>query len=169
MSIFFGHSPALAPCLVTLGLGPLARGQLPASAELEWARGLPVLRELQLAVAGLVYTSDSDFPLVAFAWPSRHGPPTREGVVRICGWPPGSPAVERTVVDFFATAATPQPWQSPGERATARRFQTLVHVLETRLHGARVFLFGTIEIDACIVGVTSSGDWAGVITHLVQT
>jgi hypothetical protein len=90
-------------------------------------------------------------------------------VARLAGWPPGSPVVEQTVADFFATAATPQSWQSAAEQATARRFRTLVQLLEQRLQGARAFRFGTIEIDVYVVGTSSTGDWAGVSTHLVQT
>jgi hypothetical protein len=44
-----------------------------------------------------------------------------------------------------------------------------VQVLQTRLRDTRVFLFGTIELDAFVVGVSDGGDWVGVATHLVQT
>jgi hypothetical protein len=128
-----------------------------------------VVRELQHAAAGLVWVSETDFPLDVFVWAAKRGVPTAERVARLAGWPPGSPVVEQTVAEFFATAATPRSWQSAPERATALRFQTLAHLLERRLVAARVFRFGAIEIDAYVVGVTSRGDWAGVSTHLVHT
>jgi hypothetical protein len=169
MPIWFGRAPMLAPCLLALGLAPAGRGPLALPADLARARSQPVVRELQHAAAGLVFISEADFPVEVVAWPSKHGVPTAERVARLAGWPPGSPVVEQSVADFFATADTPQPWQSAPERAIAARFQTLVHVLQARLTSARVFRFGEIEIDAYVVGVTASGDWAGVFTHLVQT
>jgi hypothetical protein len=169
MPLSLGRAPVLAPCLLALGLMPAGRGPLALPADLARARGQPVVRELQHAAAGLVFVSEADFPVEVLAWPSKHGVPTADRVARLAGWPPGSPVVEQTVADFFATAVTPQPWQSAAEKGAAGRFQTLVHVLQARLSATRVFRFGSIEIEAYVVGVTSSGDWAGVFTHLVQT
>jgi hypothetical protein len=150
-------------------LGLLARADChPAPGLSAQARARPVIRELERAAAGLLYVSEADFPLGIVHFPARRGPPSAAAVAHAIGRPP-APVAEQTLEEFFATATTARPWHSPAEQESVRRFRALVQILRTQLRDTRVFRFGALDIDAYVVGVTSSGDWAGLCTHVVQT
>jgi hypothetical protein len=132
------------------------------------ARSRPVIRELERAAAGLLYVSEADFPLEVVHFPAGRGPPTAAGFARATRHP-HVPCTEQSLEAFFATAVTPQSWHGPAEQESVRRFRALVQILQSHLRAPRVFRFGTLDIDAYVVGITSAGDWAGLHTHLVQT
>jgi hypothetical protein len=133
------------------------------------ARKPRVVRQLERAAAGLWFTSEADYPLQVVYFPGPLGTPTAAGVASLTGHSLEEPLVEQTLEEFFATATTPQPWHSPEQQETVRRYQELVRMLTTRLRDVHVFRFGALDIDAYVVGVTSAGAWVGVSTHLVQT
>jgi hypothetical protein len=132
------------------------------------ARSRPVIRELERAAAGLFYVSEADFPFEVVHFPAGRGPPTAAGLARATGRA-HAPCIEQSLEAFFATAVTPQPWHGAAEQESVRRFRALVGILQSQLRAPRVFRFGTLDIDAYVVGTTSAGDWAGLRTHLVQT
>jgi hypothetical protein len=141
---------------------------MPPPHPLAQARARAVVRELERAAAGLFYVSEADFPLEVVHFPAGRGPPGAAAVARATGHA-RAPCTEQTVEAFFATAVTPRPWHGPTDGEAVRRFRALVRVLQTQLRDTRVFRFGTLDIDAYVLGVTSAGDWAGLRTHLVQT
>ena len=74
-----------------------------------------------------------------------------------------------SVDEFFAIATQEEDWHDEEERETVKWFQNLVSVLKQNLSHLQVFRVGNINIDAYIVGVTPSGDWAGLSAKLVET
>jgi hypothetical protein len=149
--------------LVRDGCHPGGPRGLPAQ-----ARSRAVVRELERAAAGLLYMSEADFPLEVIHFPAGRGPPSAAAVARATGHLAGT-AAEQTLESFFAIAINAQPWHTPVEQESVRRFRALLQILRSQLRHARVFRFGALDIDAYVVGVTSAGDWAGLCTHLVQT
>ena len=80
-----------------------------------------------------------------------------------------APVELRTVDDFFAIATKEEDWHDEEERETVQQFQNLVSVLKHNLSQLQVYRIGSTNIDAYIVGVAQSGDWAGLSTKLVET
>jgi len=66
-----------------------------------------------------------------------------------------------------ARLKTSHAFHSPMMDPAVEPFTNLVR--QVQLRAPRVFRFGTLDIDAYVVGTTSAGDWAGLRTHLVQT
>jgi hypothetical protein len=164
------------PCPIRLLVPVIVLGWSPAQAQeagnlsgAARARARAVVRELERAAAGLTYVTEADFPVRVLHFPTRRGTPSAETVARAAGLAPGRRFAVTSVRELFRTSATAQPWHSPAEQESVRRFQVLVRLLETQLREVRVFRFGELEIDAYVVGVTSAGDWAGVAMRLVQT
>jgi hypothetical protein len=71
--------------------------------------------------------------------------------------------------EFFETAIVHQDWHDEEDRRTVERFQALVNLLKTSLIDAKVYLFGQTEVIAYMVGLTPSGNTAGLRTNLVET
>ena len=128
----------------------------------------PIENTLSQAAQGLVFTSETDAPLVPFFWPGEFEAPTAEIVARQANLPSDSAIEQRTVREFFEPVATEQDWQNEEERAMARRFQALVALLEHRLEAPTVFCAGEAAVDVYIVGL-GPGGLAGLRTKVVET
>jgi hypothetical protein len=119
----------------------------------------PALRDLQAAVKGLLFPSESDAPLVPFTWPGAAGPPT-EAAVRASIKVSTATPIERFTIDELIETI-------PNESRGA--FQPLLTALRQNLTGIAVFKVGEITIDVYIVGRTLDGRYAGVRTQVVET
>lgn len=128
----------------------------------------PVVRELEEAVKGLLFLSESDYPLEVLYWTKRKTPPTAVAVAELTGHA-GEPVQEVPLAQFFRGATAVQPGASAADVETAARYQRLVALLRRKLTNIRVFRFGTIQIHSYVVGVTSGGAWAGVATIQIET
>jgi hypothetical protein len=76
---------------------------------------------------------------------------------------------ERTIADFFRVAAGEQEWKGEEELALAKRYQSLVRLLEENLKDVRVYRVGAINIGVYVVGRSDEGNWLGVSTRVVET
>ncbi|MDY3556058.1 nuclease A inhibitor family protein [Gemmata sp. JC717] len=119
----------------------------------------PVLKELRSAAKGLLFPSETDAPLEAFAWPGGDGPPD-EAAVRANAKVDAEVPVERLTLAEL-TRTIPDEGRGP--------FLPLFAVLAHHLSGAAVFKVGETEIDVYIVGRTTDGRYAGVKTKVVET
>jgi len=70
---------------------------------------------------------------------------------------------------FFARATQEEYWHDEEELEMVQRFQTRVSILKQNLSQLQVYRMGNINIDAYIVGMTTSGDGTGLSTKLVET
>jgi len=68
-----------------------------------------------------------------------------------------------------AIATQEEDWHDEEERKTVQRFQNLVSVLKQNLSQLQVYQVDNTNINAYIVGVAPSGEWAGLSTKLVET
>jgi hypothetical protein len=125
-------------------------------------------KELEEATRGLLFMSESDYPFAVVRW--RGVEELSPGYLReIAGRDTAAPVDERTIEDFFRVAAGEQEWKGAAELAQAKRYQTLVRLLEENLEGVKVYRVGARNIDVYVVGQSGEGNWLGVSTRAVET
>ena len=143
----------------TTGVGG-AGGQTWTSA---CAAGLVV--ELAPVIAGLLYTSESDYPFENWsANDSGSGAITPAHLLELLALPPGTQTETRTVDEFFAW-----PLQGPD----AAKYQQLHDVLTLRLTDLVVIRIfdpaNQAEVHVYVVGRTGCAEIAGVRTIAIET
>lgn len=124
------------------------------------AKTNPVLTELQAAAKGLLFPSETDAPLEAFAWPATGTGPPDEAALRAAAKVDKKIAIERVTLPELARTI---PSESRGD------FAPLFAVLAHHLSGTAVFKVGSVNMDVYIVGRTADGQFAGVKTKVVET
>lgn len=127
-----------------------------------------ITTQLSSAAQGLLFLSESDAPFEVVHW-SAQGELTPTKLLQLTEHPPDAPVELRTVDEFFEVATAEEDWHDEDERETVQRFQNLVSILKQNLSQLQVYRVGDRSIDAYIVGVTPSGEWAGLATKLVET
>jgi hypothetical protein len=125
-----------------------------------------LFEELKEATRGLLLMSESDFPLEPFRWAAE---PTPEFLRGLTGDEASAPVEEQSVAEVFRAAASEPDWKGEAELASARKFQTLLRLLEENLTGLKAFRVGAINMPVYVVGRGPSGDWLGVSTRVVET
>ena len=123
------------------------------------------------AVAGLVYTSESDRPIEWFtlAGGADGWPYSVDEFARRIGATAGSPREETTLDRMFEAhieAVDPADTRAVEIRP---RYEALKSLLLSRLRAIRVFRVRSVEIDVYAVGDDGSGNLAGVHTVAVET
>ncbi|MBD2564540.1 MULTISPECIES: nuclease A inhibitor family protein [Nostoc] len=127
-----------------------------------------ILEQLKRASDGLLFMSESEYPFEVLLW-SNIAPATPEKVLKLTNHPQDTPVQVEEVDDFFSVATTAEDWHEEEEKATVKRFQTLVQTLEENLSNLQVYRLGKIEIDVYVIGQTPSGDSIGLSTKVVET
>jgi len=129
-----------------------------------------LIRELEAAVAGLLFVSERDAP---FAIVDAPGMPfaalDNEQARKLAGRPAMEPVETVSVVYFFRNAVLDQNWYGPAEKAAAQRYRELVSWIESALPDARVFRIGARRIAVLIVGTGPGGGTLGLSTTVVET
>lgn len=138
---------------------------------------------LQQAVDGLLFPSESDFPLEPFVWPRQQvvGAETQMPAASLPFTPTqllafkkyalNTPVQTVEATDFFEPVTTGFDENDPEQAQSAPRFARLLHLLQTldRLSVFRVGQ-GRRRIDVFVVGVSAgNGDFAGVFTTVIET
>lgn len=127
------------------------------------------LSALTQAADGLSYTSESDAPWSAFAWPAAVGDPTPNGVRKQGRHNARVPIREQPVEEFFAPLVKDQDWYGDEEKATAAKYRALWDMVKQRLTNPKVVRVGKVNVTVYVVGVVAEGGWAGVKTKAVET
>jgi len=126
-----------------------------------------LIEELREATRGLMFMSESDYPLEVFKWDVAE--PTPEFLRGVAGQESDAPVETKKAAEFFRVAASEAEWKGAEELAAARRFQSLLRLLEQNLTDLKVFRVGTINIPVYVAGRGTSGAWLGVSTRVVET
>jgi hypothetical protein len=132
----------------------------------------PTLRQrLEEAVAGLVYSSESDRPFEFFflAAEGDAEPLTVGGFARRLGVPAGTRTEERTLDNFLARHTHRSDGYDERAQAIRPRYERLQKLLEASLRDVRVFRVGSIEVACYAVGRDERGNIAGLRTVAVET
>lgn len=127
-----------------------------------------VLQELEQATAGLLFMSESDYPFQLIHW---------KGITEVTpqylrgrtGHAADALVEVRSLDDFFQVAASEPEWKGPAEIETARRYQALVRLLKENLNDVKVYRVGEISIQVYVIGRSSTGNWMGISTQIVET
>jgi len=127
-----------------------------------------ILAEIGRAAEGLLFMSESDYPLGPVRLEGEAGP--GEGRLRELAGAPAEARVEVVTPEhFFRAAAAEQSWKGEAELASARRFQNLLRILKAELSDLRVYRVGEIDIAVYVLGRSPSGNWLGLSTRVVET
>ena len=129
------------------------------------------MRKVKRLTAGLQFQSESDYPVEPLMIPANDKPSlSAEEIVEAKKKSADGGAVRELDFDqFFSAATEEQDWHSPEEREVVKRFQTLVKTLKENLSDIKVYRVGETEADVYVVGRTTTGDFAGVSTRVVET
>lgn len=122
--------------------------------------------ELRETTHGLKFMSESDFPFEVVRWELV---PTPEFFRGLTGHDASAPVEEQSVAEFFSAATSEADWKGEAEIATARRFRSLLRLLEENLTDVKAFRVGTINMPVYVIGRGPSGGWLGVSTRVVET
>lgn len=125
--------------------------------------------DLQQAIQGLLYTSETDAPFEIIHWPDGTTGLDAKRVLQLSGHKPKDPVRITSMDDFFKPLTDFQAWFGKEEKETAQKFRKLRDVIEKNLNDTKVFRAGKIQIDIFIVGKSAQGDWTGVKTRAVET
>ncbi|MDZ8068991.1 MAG: nuclease A inhibitor family protein [Nostoc sp. DedQUE08] len=128
-----------------------------------------ILDQLRTAADGLLMMSESEYPFEVFLWSGITPPVTPEKVVQQTNHPQDTPIKIVGVDDFFQVATTEEDWHEEEEKATVKRFKTLVQELKKNLTNLQVYRLGNKEIDVYVVGQTPAVNLAGISTKVVET
>ena len=126
-----------------------------------------LLRELKRLTKGLMFQSESDYPVEPFMLEAGRGAATAAEVV--ASLKPDAEARAADFDSFFAAATEEQDWHDAEARARVKKFRALVKSLKENLADIQVFKAGDAESDVYVVGKTASGNFAGVKTKVVET
>jgi hypothetical protein len=126
-----------------------------------------LMNELREAARGLTFMSESDYPFEVFEW----GPaePTQDFIRKLSGQDHTAQVETQSAADFFRAAVAEPEWKGAQDLALARRFKSLLRLLESNLSDLKVFRVGTINMPVYVAGRAPSGTWLGVSTRVVET
>jgi hypothetical protein len=94
---------------------------------------------------------------------------TEDKLLQQTGYGKDTPIEIAAVDDVFQVATTAEAWHSEEEKEAVNQYQRLVDTLKNYLRDIKVYRLGNVEIDVYIVGITPSGNLAGVTTKVVET
>lgn len=144
--------------------------------------------ELEKAAAGLLFTSESDYPFRFFTLPAVSNT-TRAALTAIellgcfglsqelmneLSVPVDAVIEERTFAGFFPTLddlarMNGTNRDDPETVLESKRWRKLESVLRRRLHHVTVLRIGRVEIRCYIAGRDENGDIAGLVTTAIET
>lgn len=130
-----------------------------------------ILDKMTAAADELLFPSESDEPFEAFSWDlPTENPLNPAQILAYLELPPDTEVTQKTLDNFFRVATTPQEWHSEEDLDIVEKFQELALTMRKNINKIQVFLVGTIEIDAYIVGLTLNKlNWAGLKTKVIET
>lgn len=126
-----------------------------------------LFREIEAACDGLIYLSETDALVSAFA--SKMEAPDREKFLRQMGVAEDQRVEEASFSGLFARVTSIREWYGDSERKRAKKFLELQKLLEENLTDLKVFRGGSIRLEIFVVGVDKEGYLMGVRTTAVET
>ncbi len=127
------------------------------------------LREIQTAIKGLLYTSETDSPFELVYWKKQDSTRRSADLLSAIGKSSGLPIENVGLGEFFHDLIQVHDWHDAEAKKTVVKYVNLLSVLKEHLTDLKVFKVGVAEIDIYFVGRTVEGDWAGVMTTAVET
>ena len=123
-----------------------------------------ILDGLQQAIVDLDWLSESEYPFEVMTW--------EQGIelTSTALFKGEDRCIDtNTLGDFLAPAIATEDWYDAEELEQVRRYQALLHAIESTLTQVQVFRLGEVDVDIYIVGKTPSGDIVGLKTRAIET
>ncbi|MEL6138842.1 MAG: nuclease A inhibitor family protein [Cyanobacteria bacterium J06626_23] len=128
-----------------------------------------LIQQLQTLVDGLLWSSESDYPVEVVCWAARCQPLTAQDVLLLGQHSPDA-AIEIISLDhLFRRVTVKHDWHSEEETAQVERFQQLKQRLSTDLRDVQVYRVGEVEITVYALGHAKDGQILGIRTQVVET
>lgn len=129
-----------------------------------------LLATLGAASSGLLFPSESDYPLTPYRWVGTDGAePSPAALIQAEGRKADTPVETLTVRELFEPLFALQADATEEEKADVARYHALVELLEAELRELRVYRVGAVEIDVYVLGRHPSGEWLGLKTRVIET
>ncbi len=126
-----------------------------------------LFHEIEGACKGLIYLSETDAPVKAFA--CMKPVPDRENFLQQLGVAEDQSVEESSFADLFARLTSIREWYGDAETERAKKFLELQKLLEENLSDLKVFRVGSIRLEIFVMGVDKQGCLMGVRTTAVET
>lgn len=127
------------------------------------------LTDLEAAVKGLTFPSESDEPFQVVTLGRTEGPLTDEKLSGLTQQPRMARVERVDAGQFFSRLTTPQHTPGQVDPEMARRYSKLLEVLNTHLSDVEIVKFGQGDVAIYIIGRTKDGIYAGVRTSATET
>jgi hypothetical protein len=127
-----------------------------------------LIKEISVAVDGLIYISETDAPIFPFTGCKSIGA-IKESLLAELGLEADTEVEERGFDEMFARFVTIKEWFNENQRGEAVRFQKLKTLLESNLTDLRVFKIGQIRRDIFFIGLDQENRLVGIRTSAVET
>ena len=124
------------------------------------------LREVEEAIAGLYYPSETDAPLAIaiYADPDLDATTLGQQLGANADQFEHHPADE-----FFRPVFSNFYWSTPQGDHLTQRYRHLQEVLQSHLEDLHLYRVGTVDVNLYLLGHHPSGCYIGVYTHTVET
>jgi hypothetical protein len=144
---------------------------LPVSAKPVTVCGSDLDTRLASAASGLLWPSESDYPVDVFhpVAPTGSAPLTIEELRAILGVDATVTIEAPSYASVMDARTQVQDWMDEGQIATAKQFLVLRTALEADLTNLQVFRVGTVSIDVYVVGRSACGELVGVKSTVIET
>jgi hypothetical protein len=126
-----------------------------------------LLEQLQAAIEGLQWMSESEFPFEVVHW-SQTADLTPELLLKLTDQAPETLVQTEAIAAFFEWVIQPQDWHSPEEAAAVERYKALLQLLQAHLQDPQVYRLGEVNVEIYILG-NAAKELVGVKTQAVET
>lgn len=123
---------------------------------------------LETLAAGLIYISETDAPITAFA--IRSGAATVEQTLRgFIGADPQGRFTSSDPADLISRLTAIRDWYGEPEKERAARFSEIFSAITNGLTDVRLYRSGTTRVEVIVAGSDANGDLVGIRTQAVET
>lgn len=129
---------------------------------------MDALAPISKAAEGLLFSSESDYPLEPFSWtdPTPFSP---DALYKLTTLPQATAVTKEALNTFFAPMLHVDANGSADAHARVARFRSLIRVLRQNLKDLAVYKLGSVEMPVFIVGRLPDGTIGGLRTTVVET
>lgn len=128
-----------------------------------------LITQLQEAAKDLFWISESEAPFEVVTWEDHVDQFDDRTLLKLTNHAEVDPVETIEFDQFFEYPMQVQDWHGEEEAAIAHQYQCLAETLKQNLHNLKVYRIGEIQLDIYILGMTDSGNIAGLATKAVET
>ncbi|WP_017299929.1 nuclease A inhibitor family protein [Nodosilinea nodulosa] len=124
------------------------------------------LRELEEAIAGLWYPSETDAPLSIAIYADPNLDATTLGQQLGAN---SDTFQHQSADDFFRPVFSNFYWSTPQGGHLTQRYRRLQEILQAHLLDLHSYRVGAVDVNLYLLGRHSSGCYVGIYTHAIET